>query len=58
MLPKNMIIFIHIKPNRVMKKLLKKIEKWYDIYIVYFLYNGNKQNRYYDYLRKKYGKDL
>lgn len=58
MLPKNTIIFIHIKPNRVMKKLLKKIEKWYDIYIVYFLYNGNKQNRYYDYLRKKYGKDL
>jgi hypothetical protein len=41
-----------------MKKILKKIEKWYDIYIVYFLFNGNKQNRYYDYLRKKYGNDL
>lgn len=41
-----------------MKKFFKKIEKWFDIYVVYFLYNGNKGGRYYEYLRKKYGKDL
>lgn len=50
--------FLTPKLNRVMKKLLKKIEKWYDIYIVYFLFNGNKSNRYYEYLRNKYGDDL
>lgn len=41
-----------------MKTLFKKIEKWFDIYVVYFLFNGNKGGRYYDYLRKKYGNDL
>jgi hypothetical protein len=37
-----------------MKKLLKKIEKWVDIHLVYFLYNHKKLPRYYEYLRKKY----
>ena len=38
-----------------MKKLLKKIELWLDIHIVYFLYNGNKTQRYYEMLEKKWG---
>jgi hypothetical protein len=37
-----------------MKKLLKKIELWIDIHLVYFLYNGNKTQRYYDMLEKKW----
>jgi hypothetical protein len=41
-----------------MKNLLEKIELWFDIHVVYFLFNGNKQNRYYDYLRKKWGNKL
>ena len=38
-----------------MKKLLKKAELWIDTHLVYFLYNGNKTQRYYDYLDKKWG---
>jgi len=41
-----------------MKNLLKKIEKWYDINIVYFLFNGNKTHRYFEYLKNKYGNDI
>jgi len=37
-----------------MKQLLRKIELWIDIYLVYFLYNGNKIHRYYEYLEKKW----
>jgi hypothetical protein len=37
-----------------MKQLLRKIELWIDIHIVYFLYNGNKTHRYYEYLEKKW----
>jgi hypothetical protein len=37
-----------------MKQLLRKIELWIDIHIVYFLYNGNKTQRYYDYLEQKW----
>lgn len=54
----NLKTFFTHKQNRVMSNFLKKLEKWFDIHIVYFLYNGNKQHRYYDYLRNKYGKDL
>lgn len=38
-----------------MKKLLKKLELWFDIHIVYFLYNGNKTHRYYKMLEDKWG---
>jgi hypothetical protein len=37
-----------------MKKLLKKIERWFDIYIAYFLYNDRKKHKYYEYINKKY----
>jgi hypothetical protein len=37
-----------------MKQLLSKIELWIDIHLVYFLYNGNKTQHYYDYLEKKW----
>lgn len=38
-----------------MKNFLTKLDKWFDIYIVWFLYNGNKKNRYYGYLKNKWG---
>ena len=38
-----------------MKKLLKKLELWFDIHVVYFLYNGNKTKRYYKMLENKWG---
>lgn len=38
-----------------MKKLLKKIEFWCDIHLVYFLYNGRKHQQYYKMLERKWG---
>ena len=38
-----------------MKKFLKKLDWIIDYYFVYFLYNGNKQDRYFDYMKKKWG---
>ena len=38
-----------------MKELLKKIEFWCDIHLVYFLYNGNKTQKYYQMLENKWG---
>jgi len=37
--------------------MLRKFDRWFDIYIAYFLYNGNKTDKYYEYMRNKYGKD-
>ena len=37
-----------------MKKLLKKLEWWFDIYIAYFLYNDRKKHHYYNYINQKY----
>lgn len=38
-----------------MRRYLKKIEFWFDLYFVYFLYNGNKIDKYYEYMEKKWG---
>ena len=38
-----------------MKKLLKKIEFWCDVHLVYFLYNGKKHAHYYKMLERKWG---
>ena len=37
-----------------MKKLLKKLEYLFDIYIAWMFYNGRKQHLYYEYINKKY----
>ncbi len=55
---KNLKTFLTHKQNRIMENFLKKIEKWIDTKIFYFLYNGNKRYRYHQYLRQKYGNDL
>ena len=40
-----------------MKNILKKIDWWFDYYISWMFYNGNKQGRYIDYMEKKWGKN-
>ena len=37
-----------------MKKILTKIEWWFDYYIVWFLYNPNKRHQYFEYMTKKW----
>lgn len=39
-----------------MKKILKQFDFWFDYYFVYFLYNGNKRDQYYEYMEKKWSK--
>ena len=43
------------KMMKMMSKIFKKLEWWFDYYIVYFLYNGNKHHLYIDYMEKKWG---
>jgi len=38
-----------------MKKILKKLEWWFDYYIACMLYNGNKEDKYIEYMEKKWG---
>lgn len=40
-----------------MKKLLSKIHWIYDYYILYFMYNERKLDRYYTYMKQKWGKE-
>ena len=42
----------------ILKRVTKKIDWFFDIYVVYFLYNTKKLDRYYAYLRKKWGDDV
>lgn len=39
-----------------MKKLFKKLEWWFDFYVVYFLYNDRDLKQYKWFMEKKYGK--
>lgn len=38
-----------------MKKCLKTLEFWFDYYFVYFLYSGNKTDKYFEYMENKWG---
>ena len=37
-----------------MKKLLTKLDWYFDYYIVWILYNGNNSDKYVDYMTKKW----
>jgi hypothetical protein len=39
---------------KTLKKILTKLDWWFDCYIAYFMYNGNKQHRYYKYINEKW----
>lgn len=41
---------------KTLKKIIRNIDWFIDIYIIYFMYK--RTDRYYAYLRKKWGKDL
>jgi hypothetical protein len=38
----------------MLKKLINKLDWIWDRHFVYFLYNGNKIDRYYEYMEKKW----
>ena len=40
---------------KTMNKIFKKLEWWFDYYFAWMLYNGNKQDRYIEYMEKKWG---
>ena len=40
-----------------MKTLIKKIEWWFDYYVGFFVTNGNKLDRYHQFMMKKYGEN-
>lgn len=42
------------KMKEMMNKVLRKLDWWFDYYIAYFLYNGNKHHRYIEYMEKKW----
>ncbi len=37
-----------------MKNLIEKLEWWFDYYLVFFLYNPNKIDRYHQYMEEKW----
>lgn len=39
---------------KMMNKIFKKLDWWFDYYIAYFLYNGNKREKYNEYIKKKW----
>jgi len=39
-----------------MKNVFRKLEWYFDFYIAYFLYNGNKRAKYNQYMEQKWGK--
>jgi len=39
-------------------KILKKIEKWFDLNCSWFFINGMKREAHQEYLRNKYNKDI
>ena len=40
-----------------MNKVLKKLDWWFDYYIAWMLYNGNKTHKYIEYMENKWGKN-
>lgn len=40
-----------------MKSILKKVDWFIDYYLVYFLYNTNKLDRYDVYMKEKWGEN-
>ena len=39
------------------KKIIKKIEWFFDIYFIWMLYNPRNYDRYVEYIEKKWGND-
>ena len=41
----------------MINRIINKLDWIWDYYFVYFLYNGNKMDRYYEYMNKKWNKN-
>ena len=39
-----------------MKKVLSKLEFWFDYYFVWMFFTGHKKHRYIEYMKKKWKK--
>jgi|LauGreDrversion4_2_1035121.scaffolds.fasta_scaffold221489_4 hypothetical protein len=39
------------------KKILRKLDWWFDYYIAWMFYNGNKTHKYIEYMEKKWNKN-
>ena len=44
-----------MKMKTMKNKIINKLEWWFDYYFAWMLYNGNKQDRYIEYMEKKWG---
>jgi hypothetical protein len=40
-----------------MKNIIRKVDWFIDYYFVWMLYNGNKRDRYIEYMENKWGKN-
>jgi len=38
----------------IMKRILKKLDWWFDCYIAWMYYNPRKEHRYIEYMKKKW----
>lgn len=48
---------MNLKMMKMMiNKILDKLEWWFDYYFAWMLFNGNKQDRYIEYMENKYAK--
>ena len=45
---------VKLKKQKMVSKILKKLDWIWDYYFVYFMYNGNKLNKYNDYMKNKW----
>lgn len=41
----------------MINRIINKLDWIWDYYFVYFLYNANKLDRYYEYMNKKWNKN-
>lgn len=44
-----------MKMKKMMNKIFKKLDWWFDYYIACMLYNGYNTHRYVEYMEKKWG---
>lgn len=47
---------ITMMKKTTIKKILRKIDWFWDYYFAWFFYNGNKTHRYIEYMEKKWRK--
>lgn len=41
--------------TKMMNKIIKKLDWWFDYYFAWIFYNGNKTHKYIEYMEQKWG---